>query len=121
MCSSDLDCPSGQYYSWRCYPSGAMAGTAGIDCSGYVYAAAGYSNADGNKLSTFSLNAPSGDPYAGYDAGIVDNLQPMNYFVRLDGGHVFYYEYRYVDGNGISTLEATTDFADMQGARQGSR
>jgi len=117
------DCLPGQYYSWRCYPTGAMSGTAGIDCSGYVYAAAGYSSADGLKLPTYSLNGTPGSQYAGLEAGLVDNLQPMNYFVRLDGNHVFYYEYRYADGNGISTLEATTDFPSWpgQGARQSSR
>ncbi|MBI3522724.1 MAG: hypothetical protein HY071_06425 [Chloroflexi bacterium] len=99
-----------------------LIGSAGIDCSGYVYAAAGYTSAEGPKKSTVHLRAAPGDPYAGWDAGAYDNVQPMNYFVANNDSHVFYYEYRYIDGSGISTLEAVAENgAPIQGAQQRSR
>jgi hypothetical protein len=103
---------------------GAYAGTAGIDCSGYVYAAAGYSSGAWPTLkkATSELRQPQGTEFAGWEAGPVDNLQPMNYFVANNNSHTFYYEYRYIDGSGISTLEATTEPANgMQGAKQYNR
>lgn len=78
-------------------------GSAGIDCSGFVYAAAGYTA--NPKKGTYSLLTGGSQP--GLDAGWAGNIQPMNYFANA--GHTFYYDYRqWNDASGFNTLEATT-------------
>ncbi len=96
------------------------SGTAGIDCSGFVYAAAGYTS--NPKPGTSTLINTYGNSLAGYDAGWAGNVQPMDYFVRDDASvkHTFYYEYRKLDATGIWTLEATMD-GNPQAAKEYGR
>lgn len=101
------------------------AGSAGIDCSGFVYSAAGYVGIAGQQSKNTSfLIAGQDTAYAGYDAGFPpEGLQPMNYLVRHEPGvveHTFYYQFRRLDGTGIHTIESTISF-DPQGAVRGSR
>lgn len=85
-----------------CPPNCYKWGTAGIDCAGFVYAAAGYIT--GPKRGTGDLMTGGG--LYGLDAGWTGNVQPMNYFANAD--HTFYYEYRkWDDPSGFNTLEAT--------------
>ena len=74
-------------------------GTAGVDCAGFVYAALG--DTANPKKGTTSLQVeglPADAPQAG---------QPGNYFANPD--HTFFYYFRRLDGQGMETLEATTD------------
>lgn len=95
-----------------CPPDCYIGGTAGIDCSGFVYAAAGY--VTGKKRATGDLMTGGG--LAGLDAGWTGNIQPMNYFASSQ--HTFYYEYRKFDNpSGFNTLESTVAITSQgQGA-----
>lgn len=85
---------------------------AGIDCSGFVAAAAGYIPAA--KPGTGELARVGFDHASARDDGnVVLNVQPMNYFVGT--GHVLYYLGRDASTGGPLTLEATVD-SDPQGA-----
>ncbi|MGH2798737.1 MAG: hypothetical protein ACRDM0_13930 [Thermoleophilaceae bacterium] len=83
----------------------AGSDSAGIDCSGLVYAAAG--KIDNPKKGTFHLMKEQSSDNAGWEAGGGGNVQPMNYFVN--SAHTFYYDFRKLDATGIYTVEATTD------------
>ncbi len=90
--------------------SGSWAGSdsSGVDCSGFIYAAAGFTT--NPKMATSHLISSQNNSYAGWDAGSGANVQPMNYFVRNDSvQHAFYYQARKVDASGIWTLESTAD------------
>lgn len=74
-------------------------GTAGVDCSGYVYASLG--DVANPKKGTFQLRT-DGLPADAPEAG-----QPGNYFAT--DAHTFFYYFRRLDGQGIETFEATVD------------
>ncbi|MFL5802231.1 MAG: pre-peptidase C-terminal domain-containing protein [Roseiflexaceae bacterium] len=100
----------------QCYPSGYHIGSAGIDCSGFVYVAAGFT---GNpKKSTSSLQADGVD-WKGTTTGVPLNIQPMNYFVS--SSHTFYYDSQELDGASISTLEATVEGSPQAAKRYNRR
>jgi hypothetical protein len=82
---------------------------AGIDCSGFVSAAAGYIPRENSKPGTQELATTAGfDHWSALDSGnVVLNVQPMNYFVGP--GHVLYYVGRDTATGGLLTLEATVD------------
>lgn len=99
------------------YAYGAHQGdgkSAGVDCSGLVYAAFGdLANPKKGTSSLLSDGLPADNRVAG---------QPGNYYVS-DGPnvfHVFFYEYRRLDGLGMMTIEATTD-GSPQGAKHYNR
>lgn len=86
--------------------------TAGIDCSGFIYAAAGY--IDNPKKGTYSLMTGGSQP--GIAISYAGDIQPMNYFVTP--AHSFFYEYRqFSDASGFNTIEATVA-GNPQGAKR---
>jgi hypothetical protein len=89
-----------------------LGGTAGLDCSGFVYAAAGYYGPA--HLGTGSLMADQNSATAGYDANWPGSVQPMNYFASLE--HTLQYEYRKFDtSSGFWSVEATTSYTGNGG------
>jgi hypothetical protein len=100
---------------------GYYVGSAGIDCSGFVSAAASISQANGTKPGTRWLSDNTWD--WGSITGIGDHgpldIQPMNFFVS--GSHTFYYEYGMPDATGLSTLEAVVLDAGNDGAQRNTR
>lgn len=90
--------------------------SAGIDCSGLIYAAAGKTS--NPKKGTSHLMESQNSENAGWEAGGGGNVQPMNYFVN--SAHTFYYDFRILDASGIYTVEATTD-GSVDAAKRWSR
>lgn len=107
------------------YP--AVAYSAGIDCSGYVSAAAdNFKNGQDNDATYYYAKPATGhlggsNSYSratavgnnqGYSSW--SSIQPMDFL--LSSGHVLYYNHRRTTGTGIYTYEATTS-----GSKQGAK
>lgn len=119
---TNTDC--GQIPS-RCWSSGTYAGTAGIDCSGFVAASSGKYVSGNLKPGTTALGTNNDLTYdwIGSSSSLSYSLyrsQPMNFIGSNQ--HVFFMEYGVPepDGSEFKTIEATTDYSAAQG-NQGAK
>lgn len=97
---------------------------AGIDCSGFVSAAAGVFSFSSSKPGTGDIfsNSVNVSNTVGNNSSFISysGMQPMDMFV-LPGTHVLFYDYRAYDGTGIYTIESTTDIGTIGGNMQGAK
>ncbi len=89
----------------------------GIDCSGFVSAAADTYSFSSSKPGTSQLNSDGINVYDQVGNNVTfssySGMQPMDFFVS--SSHVFNYDYRALDGTGVYTVESTVGKANVSG------